>query len=80
MGRLVGDGAMYCFVVDVVGDPHHQGRGLGRAITERLEAIATARAFGQRLDLVAAPPVVPFYQHLGYSRLESNLMRKALSY
>ena len=78
MGRLVGDGAMYCFVVDVVVDPYHQGRGVGRAINERLESMATVGRFGQRLDLVAAAPVVPFYQRLGYSRLESDLMRKPL--
>ena len=78
MGRLVGDGRMYCFAVDVVVDPDAQGQGIGQGIMEALEALATRRRLGTRLDLVAAPDVAPFYRRLGYSRLPSDLMRKAL--
>ena len=78
MGRLVGDGRIYCFAVDVVVDPDAQGNGLGRAIMERLQSMAAKRRLGMRLDLVAAPDVVPFYQRLGYERLESDFMRKRL--
>lgn len=78
MGRLVGDGRMYCFAVDVVVDPDAQSQGVGRQIMEALETVATRRQLGTRLDLVAAPEVVPFYRRLGYSRLPSDLMRKPL--
>ena len=78
MGRLVGDGAMYCFAVDVVVDRRYQGRGTGRAIMARLEALAVARRHGTRVDLVAAPDVVPFYRRLGYEPLRSELLRKPL--
>ncbi len=78
MGRLVGDGAMYCFAVDVVVDPHHQGRGIGCEIMGRLEAVAKKRRLSERLDLVAAPDVVAFYRRLGYESLSSDLMRKLL--
>jgi GNAT superfamily N-acetyltransferase len=78
MGRLVGDAAMYCFAVDVVVAPMHQGRGLGAAIMGELEAIAAREALAGRVDLVAAPDVVPFYRRLGYGSLQSELMRKAL--
>jgi GNAT superfamily N-acetyltransferase len=78
MGRLVGDGGMCCFAVDVVVDPRVQGEGLGRAIMERLEAVAAERRYAMRLDLVAAPNVVPFYRRLGYEELPSDLMRKQL--
>jgi GNAT superfamily N-acetyltransferase len=78
MGRLIGDGAMYCFAVDVVIDRRHQGRGTGRAIMARLEALAVARGLGTRVDLVAAPDVVSFYRRLGYELLPSELMRKPL--
>ena len=78
MGRLVGDGRMYCFAVDVVVDPDAQRRGIGQEIMDALEALVTRRQLGTRLDLVAAPEVVPFYRRLGYSQLPSGLMRKPL--
>jgi GNAT superfamily N-acetyltransferase len=78
MGRLVGDGRIYCFAVDVVVAPDAQGQGLGRRIMDALEALATRRGLGTRVDLVAAPDVVPFYRRLGYGRLPSDVMRKPL--
>ena len=78
MGRLVGDGGMYCFAVDVVVDPGAQGTGIGRALMDRLQGLAAERRLAMRLDLVAAPDVVQFYQRLGYSKLESDVMRKTL--
>jgi GNAT superfamily N-acetyltransferase len=78
MGRLVGDGRMYCFAVDVVVDPDAQGQGIGQRIMDALEALVKRRQFGTRLDLVAAPDVVPFYRRLGYSQLPSDSMRKPL--
>lgn len=78
IGRLVGDGALNCWVVDVVVDPRYQGRGIGRAIVEQLEAVAIQQRLCGRLDLVATSDVVPFYRRLGYSALDSELMRKAL--
>ena len=64
---LVGGTAcrMYCFAVDVVVDPDAQGQGIGQGIMDALEALVTRRQFGTRLDLVAAPDVVPFYRRLG---------------
>jgi GNAT superfamily N-acetyltransferase len=63
---------------DVVVDQRHQGRGTGRAIIARLEALAVAGRLGTRVDLVAAPDVVAFYRRLGYEPLHSELLRKPL--
>jgi GNAT superfamily N-acetyltransferase len=76
--RLVGYGGMYCLAVDVVVVPGHQGRGVGAAIMKQLETIAVREALAERLDLVAAPDVVPFYRRLGYAPLPSDLMRNVL--
>ncbi|NIH77957.1 GNAT family N-acetyltransferase [Amycolatopsis viridis] len=70
MARLVGDGVMYLLIVDVVVHPGHQGRGLGRRMVRRLVELAGAR----RVQLVAAPEVVPFYEQLGFVRGTSHLM------
>jgi GNAT superfamily N-acetyltransferase len=78
MGRLVGDGGVYCFAVDVVVDPPRQGQGIGRAVVEALQALAVDRRLATRLDLVAAPSVAPFYRHLGYETRANELMRKPL--
>jgi len=55
-----------------------RGSGIGRAIVEQLEAVAIQQRLCGRLDLVATSDVVPFYRRLGYSALDSELMRKAL--
>ncbi|GHF13118.1 N-acetyltransferase [Amycolatopsis deserti] len=70
MARLVGDGAMYLLIVDVVVHPDHRGAGLGRRMVERLVQVAGAR----RVQLVAAAEVVPFYQRLGFTCEPSRLM------
>nr|WP_208407207.1 GNAT family N-acetyltransferase [Amycolatopsis granulosa] len=70
MARLVGDGVMYLLIVDVVVHPGHQGRGLGQRMVRRLVEVAGAR----RVQLVAAPDVVPFYERLGFVRDPSHLM------
>lgn len=44
MGRLVGDGGCFFFVVDVAVDPAHQRRGLGKRIMGALDAWLRANA------------------------------------
>ena len=38
MGRIVGDGGCFYFVVDIAVEPAHQGRGLGKRIMAALDA------------------------------------------
>ena len=62
MGRLVGDGVCICYVQDLVILPQYQGKGIGKAIMERLipETHLT-------LGLFAAKGKEEFYQKLGFS-------------
>ena len=44
MGRIVGDGGCFFFVVDIAVEPAHQGRGLGKRIMAALDAWLRANA------------------------------------
>ncbi len=42
MGRIVGDGAVICYIQDLVVKPEYQKNGVGRVIMERLIEFVTA--------------------------------------
>ena len=44
MGRVIGDGGCFYFVVDIAVEPAHQGRGLGKRIMAALDAWLRANA------------------------------------
>jgi predicted GNAT family N-acyltransferase len=46
--------------------PEQQGRGLGRALVERLEALLRERGLSE-VHLHARAPVASFYERLGYA-------------
>jgi GNAT superfamily N-acetyltransferase len=75
MGRVVGDGVFYSFVVDVVVRPSHQRTGVGGQLMNALERRASATHTG-RLQLVADRSVSPFYERRGYVDSGSSLMSK----
>ena len=76
LGRVVGDGAFYNFVVDLIVRPEAQGRGVGRLLLSTLEREAARRSSTGVLQLVADQDVTPFYESLGYVRPGSNLLSK----
>ena len=69
MGRIVGDGAIYFYIQDIVVRPEWQGLGVGRAIMDTLMAWlrdhAPERAF---VGLFAAAGREGFYAHYGFLR------------
>lgn len=76
LGRVVGDGAFYDFVVDLIVRPEAQGRGVGRLLLSTLEReVANGSATGV-LQVVADEDVTPFYESSGYMRQDSNLLSK----
>ncbi len=54
MGRVVGDGGWYFVVADMVTDPGHQRRGVGRAVLDHLLADVRRRAPGEPYVTLAA--------------------------
>lgn len=75
MGRIVGDGAIFFYVHDVVVIPEHQGKGVGQLITQRLvdwlKAHAPPRAYA---FLFAATGKDGFYRSFGFQPSEKGMM------
>lgn len=74
MGRVVGDGAIYHYLQDVVVQPDLQRSGIGDAIVGRLvariHAQAPERAF---IGVFAATGTAPFYERHGFVEHEALL-------
>ncbi len=68
MARVVGDGAMFFYIQDVVVTPAHQGRGVGTLLLERvmgyLKDAAPEQAF---IGLFAAEGKHPYYARFGFT-------------
>lgn len=80
MGRLVGDGAMYWYLQEIIVLPEYQGKGIGKSIVNRLmEYIKDAAIPGTIIDvgLSAVKGKEPFYEKFGFS-VRSNGMRKLM--
>jgi len=54
MARVVGDGAMFFYIQDVVVTPAHQGRGVGTLLLERVMGYFKV-AFGWRRRRYLSP-------------------------
>lgn len=71
MGRVVGDGAFYFYVQDVVVRPGHEGRGIGQAVvealTEQIRQVAPGHCF---VGLFSTPAAEDLYRRLGWDAKE----------
>ena len=70
MGRLVGDGAMYWYLQDIIVLPEYQGKGIGKSIVNRLLAYFRSTASpGTKIEvgLTSVKGKEPFYEKLGFS-------------
>ncbi|MGN2642386.1 GNAT family N-acetyltransferase [Nocardia takedensis] len=72
MARLVGDGALYVVLVDVVVAPDHQHTGIGSQMVDRLTRWAHGRDIAH-VSLTAAPEVVDFYRRAGFMSAGQSL-------
>ena len=73
MGRVVGDGAVYLYLQDVIVIPEHRGSGLGRQVTEALMAfVEVASGEGTFVGLMAARGVAGFYHRYGFVERNPN--------
>lgn len=67
MGRIVGDGGLFFFVVDIAVDPAHQRRGLGKAIMAGLMTHLRANGpVGAHVGLFADGEAHRLYAQYGF--------------
>ena len=68
MARVVGDGAMFFYIQDVVVAPAHQRRGVGTLLLERVMGyLATAAPEKAFIGLFAAEGMPPYYTRFGFA-------------
>lgn len=80
MGRLVGDGAMYWYLQEIIVLPEYQGRGIGKRIVNKLlEHVRNTAIPGTWVEvgLTAVKGKEPFYEKFGFS-LGSSGMKKRM--
>lgn len=71
MGRVVGDGGLFLFVVDIAVTPAWQGRGLGRQIMADLMAQVHERAAPRTMvGLIADGTAYRLYEQFGFKRVD----------
>lgn len=77
MGRIVGDGAIICYVQDLIIRPEVQGEGIGGLILESLKSFVINTGFEgttMMFDLMCAKGREPFYKKHGFiARPTDNL-------
>jgi GNAT superfamily N-acetyltransferase len=64
-GRTIGDGRYYAMLADIVVDPAHQGKGLGKYLVTALNNLLENYHF---VNLSAAPGADDFYKGLGWKK------------
>ena len=73
MGRVVGDGAMYFYIQDVIVDPRYQNTGVGSALMEQIENyLLVAAKKGSTIGLLAAKGKEAFYARYSYIMRPNN--------
>ena len=69
-GRVLADGLDCAYIADVAVHPHHQGRGIGKAIIRRLVELSGGH---KKIILYANPGTEGFYGALGFLRMNTAM-------
>lgn len=73
IGRVIGDGAIYFYVQDVIVAPDHKKKGIGKLIMNSIEAFLQKNANDNSfIGLMAAEGVKDFYYKFGYIERSSD--------
>lgn len=69
-GRALADGVDCSYLCDIAVHPDFQGRGLGKAIIERLRTLSAGH---RKIILYANPGKEGFYARLGFARMRTAM-------
>jgi len=70
MGRIVGDGACHCQVVDICVLPEHQKKGLGKLIMQKLDEYMKSNLPDScYVSLIADGPAFQLYAQYGFNEV-----------
>ncbi len=74
-GRVIGDGALFYYVQDVVVKNHYQGQGLGHFIMEHIQCyLADTVCNGATVGLLSVKGKESFYQRYGYQNRDGEVL------
>ena len=78
MGRLVGDGAMYWYLQEIIVLPQFQGKGIGTMIVNHLVDYAKANSITGKFTTiggVSAQGKEPFYEKMGFEIISNGIKK-----
>ena len=70
VGRALADGLDCSYIADVAVHPEHQGRGLGKAIIQKLVTLSEGH---KKIILYSNPGTESFYGKLGFHRMNTAM-------
>lgn len=78
MGRLVGDGAMYWYLQEIIILPQFQRKGIGTMIVNHLVDYAKANSITGKFTTiggVSAKGKEPFYEKMGFEVISNGMIK-----
>ena len=78
MGRLVGDGAMYWYLQEIIILPQFQRKGIGTMIVNHLIDYAKANSITGKFTIiggVSAKGKEPFYKKMGFEIISNGIIK-----
>ena len=80
MGRIVGDGALYFYLQDIIVKSTQQGQAIGGKIVSKLTDKALARAqIGATIGLMSAKGKEGLYEHFGFQERPNDHLGAGMS-
>lgn len=74
-GRIIGDGAMYFYIQDIIVAPSYQKQGIGHLIMTDIENYLINTCFnGATVALLSAQGKESFYAQYGYVKRNSDIL------